>query len=44
MNMIVLETHCDFLKLTPERPITNFDCGDGDLNDFFNRDAALFQR
>jgi len=44
MNMMELEKDCDFFKLTPERPITNFDCGDIDLNDFFNRDAALFQR
>ncbi|MCL2074023.1 MAG: GNAT family N-acetyltransferase [Marinilabiliaceae bacterium] len=44
MNLIELETHCDFLKLTSERPISNFDCGDSDLNDFFNRDAMLFQK
>ena len=35
---------CDFYKLSFERPITNFDCGDNDLNDFFNHDALLFQR
>ena len=44
MNLIKLETHCDFWELSPERPITDFDCGDADLNDFFNRDAMLFQQ
>ena len=44
MNLIELETDCDFLKLTPESPITDFDCGDSDLNDFFNRDALLFKQ
>ena len=39
-----LTTNCDFLKLSPEKPITGFDCGDSDLNDFFNHDALLFQR
>jgi GNAT superfamily N-acetyltransferase len=35
---------CDFLELSPESPITEFDCGDSDINDFFNHDAPLFQR
>jgi len=39
-----LRTDCDFLKLTPKHPIVGFDCGDSDLNDFFNHDALLFQR
>ena len=39
-NLII---DCDFLKLTPESPITNFDCGDSELNDFFNHNALLFQ-
>ena len=39
-----LAIDCDFLKLTPERPITDFDCGDSDINDFFNHDALLFQQ
>lgn len=43
MNLINLKTDCDFLELSPENPITDFDCGDSDLNDFFNRDALLFQ-
>ena len=39
-----LEIDCDFLELSPEEPIEGFDCGDGDLNDFFNSEALLFQR
>ena len=29
-----LTTDCDFLKLTPVNPITDFDCDDSDLNEF----------
>ena len=36
--------NCDFLELSPDNPITGFDCGDSDINDFFNHDAMLFQR
>ena len=35
---------CDFWELSPENPIIGFDCGDSDINDFFNHDALLFQR
>ena len=38
-----LSTDCLLLKLSPENPIKNFDCGDDDLNDFFNHEALLFQ-
>jgi len=38
-----LTTDCDFLKLTQANPIADFDCGDSDLNDFFNHSALLFQ-
>jgi len=38
-----LRVDCDFLELLPESPIVDFDCGDSDLNDFFNRAALLFQ-
>ena len=44
MQLINLQTDCDFWELTPENPITGFDCGDIDLNDFFNSDALLFQQ
>ena len=33
--------NCDFLELSPENPITGFDCGDSDLNDFFNHDFSF---
>jgi GNAT superfamily N-acetyltransferase len=41
--MIDLRRDCKFIKLTQTNLIINFDCGDSDLNDFFNRDAILFQ-
>ena len=41
--MIDLQNHCSIIELSPEELITDFDCGDCDLNDFFNRDAILFQ-
>ena len=43
MTSLNLGTDCDFFKLIPESPIVDFDCCDSDLNDFFNRDALLFQ-
>ena len=43
MLKINLATDCCFLELFPERLITSFDCGDNDLNDFFNHDALFFQ-
>ena len=49
MNLI---EECDFLKLSSENPITDFDCGINGLNactlrstrDFFNHKAFLFQQ
>ncbi|MDR0829047.1 MAG: GNAT family N-acetyltransferase [Prevotellaceae bacterium] len=41
--MINLSEDCDTIKLSPENLMDCFDCGDSDLNDFFNRDALLFQ-
>jgi ribosomal protein S18 acetylase RimI-like enzyme len=43
MNLKDLIEDCDFFELLPESPIMGFDCGDSDLNDFFNHDALLFQ-
>ena len=43
MNLLSLTRDCEFLELLPEIPITDFDCGDSDINDFFNHDALLFQ-
>ncbi|GHU80585.1 N-acetyltransferase [Bacteroidia bacterium] len=41
--MINLTRDCEFIELSHENLIHNFDCGDSDLNDFFNHDAILFQ-
>jgi ribosomal protein S18 acetylase RimI-like enzyme len=38
-----LQKECDSIALTQERMITDFDCGDDDLNEFFNRDAIKYQ-
>jgi len=34
---------CDFLDLSSNDLIVDFDCGDSDLNDFFNIDALNYQ-
>jgi GNAT superfamily N-acetyltransferase len=41
--MMHLLSVCEPIKLSHENLIRNFDCGDSDLNDFFNHDAILFQ-
>ena len=43
MNIIDLTKDCEQIELSPSNLITNFDCGDQDLNGFFNRDAILYQ-
>jgi hypothetical protein len=40
---MVLKSDCDFVALSPELPILDFDCGDADLNDFFKQDAIQYQ-
>jgi|GEM_PF-4676785 len=35
--MIDLERDCDMIVLSEEHLISGFDCGNADLNDFFNR-------
>jgi len=42
--MIDLERDCDMIVLSEEHFISGFDCGNADLNDFFNRDAILYKR
>jgi hypothetical protein len=37
--MIDLLIDCESIALSAEQLITDFDCGDSDLNDFFNNDA-----
>jgi len=34
---------CEFVELSKDSLIENFDCGDSDLNEFFNHDAVLFR-
>ena len=40
MNLLM---DCDCEELSQENLINDFDCGDSDLNDFFNHDAILFK-
>jgi len=42
--MVNLKQDCDRLVLSEEQIITDFDCGNADLNDFFNRDALEYKR
>ena len=41
--MIDLEKGCEMIILSEENIISNFDCGNADLNDFFNRDALEYK-
>ena len=41
--MIDLFTDCEPVALSSEQLITDFDCNDSDLNDFFNNDAINYQ-
>jgi GNAT superfamily N-acetyltransferase len=43
MFSINLEIDCQAFELSDNNLITDFDCSDKDLNDFFNRDAILYQ-
>jgi len=43
-TMIVLGSDCEMFLLTEEEIISNFDCGNEDLNEFFNRDAIHYRR
>jgi len=42
--MIDLEKDCEMVVLSEEHIISEFDCGNADLNEFFNRDAILYNR
>jgi GNAT superfamily N-acetyltransferase len=42
--MIDLEVDCELLILSEEQIIADFDCGNADLNDFFNHDALAYKR
>jgi hypothetical protein len=41
--MFDIEKDCTFNKIARDNLIRNFDCGDADINDFFNNEALLFQ-
>ena len=38
-----LSCECEFIALSAQQPIVDFDCGDADLNEFFNIDALKYQ-
>jgi len=41
--MIDLEKDCEMIILSEENVISDFDCGNADLNDFFNREALEYK-
>ena len=41
--MINLERDCEIVALSEEQIISGFDCGNDDLNDFFNHDALKYK-
>jgi GNAT superfamily N-acetyltransferase len=41
--MVNLKLDCDRLFLSEEQRISDFDCGNADLNEFFNCDAILYR-
>ena len=41
--MIDLREDCELLILSEEKDILEFDCGNADLNDFFNQDAIKYR-
>jgi len=41
--MIELERDCEMLILSEKHGISDFDCGNADLNEFFNRDALAYR-
>jgi hypothetical protein len=41
--MVDLEKHCKAIILSGEQLITDFDCGDADLNCFFNNNALHYK-
>ena len=42
--MLNLKNDCKMVVLSDDDVISDFDCGDADLNDFFNRDALNYER
>ena len=42
--MISLKKDCEMIVLSEDNIISEFDCGNADLNDFFNHDALQYKR
>jgi GNAT superfamily N-acetyltransferase len=42
--VIDIEHDCEMFFLSEEHLISNFDCGNEDLNDFFNHEAILYKK
>jgi len=42
--MVDLGIDCEMIVLSEEQFISDFDCGNADLNEFFNHDALLYKR
>jgi GNAT superfamily N-acetyltransferase len=41
--MVNLKQDCEMIVLSEEQIMSDFDCGDEDLNEFFNRDALQYK-
>ena len=41
--MFDLQNECEFVPLSLSNPLIDFDCGNSDLNEFFNIDAIKYQ-
>jgi len=41
--MFDIQTDCELIPLSPDNRLAGFDCGDDDLNEFFNIDALKYQ-
>ena len=42
--MFDLDRDCEMFLLSEEHVISGFDCGNADLNEFFNQDALMYRR
>jgi hypothetical protein len=41
--MIILTNDCELITLSLEQLIVDFDCGNDDLNEIFNKDTIKYQ-
>ena len=42
--VIHLARDCEKLALSEKQPITDFDCGNADLNEFFNQEKEAYRQ